>query len=123
MLAQIRKVAYSFLTDRCDVMQETTSSRGATGEPIKNWMTVAANVPCRIIKPGNTGSATAQALPALQDTLQEVYRVALPVDIPLGVDFRIASGGEEYDVVRIEQSLTDQMTRIAIVSRRNGFNA
>lgn len=114
--AQIKGMTDAQLTDTCVIEQET-ETRGSMGEPIIVWELVAANVPCRVIKPGQANT-NAGDIVANQETLQDLYRLIVPNTVALGVDQRVTTDGFVYNIVRIETALTDDVFHMALITRR-----
>lgn len=92
------------LTDTCTISRET-AGRGAMFEPLHQYAVVAADVPCRVIlsNAGDEGSASEGAA----ETIVERYRLITPVGTAFEVDDRVTVGGAVYDVVEINDRLTD----------------
>lgn len=119
MKAAIRRQVMRWLKDRCEILAETHTF-DETGAPVVSWSSVQADIPCRMIL--NKRGGYAPALVGEQDSIQETYRLALPADVALTTDQRIQLNGVVYAVVGFEDGMTDQMTNIAYVSRRDGAN-
>jgi hypothetical protein len=113
--ARIRAIAAKWLKDRCNITVQTTAT-GPLGEQLDQYVSVQSNVPCRVIKVSMSPSAM---IVGGQESMQDMYRVSVPVGTALAVDQRIElSNGLEYDVVDLETELTDEMFEHALVSRQ-----
>lgn len=116
ILAQIRKTAQQFLTDTCSVYEEETMV-DEFGDSSRTLRTVAIDAACRIIKVGqNTTSAA--SITSNREDIRDEYKLSVLRTTPLSVDYRIKHDDVEYDVVRIETSLTDEVFHHAILQRR-----
>lgn len=115
-LTRIQRTGAGFLTQRCKIEAET-ETRGDMGEPLHVWAMVADDVPCRVIQAGQFNAAAVQVVGS-QETLPEMYRLALPPETPLDVDQRVTVDGVTYNVVRMETALTDEVFRHALIVRR-----
>lgn len=116
MLAQIRKTAAGFLTDTCTVRREVTTP-DVYGGVQRVLETVAADVRCRIITV-NRQSGSAAGITSDRENLRDEYRLSLLRSVPLGTDYVVTHDGVDYDVVRIETALTDEVFHHAILHRR-----
>lgn len=116
MLAQIRKSAETFLTDTCTIRREVTTP-DAYGGVQRVQELVAADVRCRIITV-NRQSASSTTITSDRETLRDEYRLSVLRTVPLGTDYMVTVEGVDYDVVRIETRLTDEVFHHAILHRR-----
>lgn len=114
-LARIRRVVGQFLTDTCTIEREALTT-GEYGQPTHSWELVASAVPCRLLMIKRDGSGVVTA--ADQETMQEQYSLIVANTVTLDANYRVTVGGIEYDVVRLETSLTDEAYHKAIVARR-----
>lgn len=115
-LAKIRKRAYAFLEDRC-VIERQRQERGSMGQPIAPaWDVVASDVPCRLVMAGRQLNGM-DAVVGSQEALVERYKIALPYDAVVDVDYRITVNGEAYGVVSVERILTAKVFVQAVVTK------
>lgn len=115
-LQQLRAAARMWLKDRCTIEVET-SAVGEMGEPLEGWDVVADDIPCRVIKAGWSNADMTEIIGS-QETMAEMYKAALPVGTPIGIDQRLTVGGATYDVVHVETALTDAVMVHAWIIRR-----
>lgn len=120
--AIIRRRVNTFLTELCSIERET-NMRGHMGEPLSNrWETVAENVPCRIITLGQNSTQSEAEPVGSTEALIERWRLICPAGTVLAVDNRaVLSDGRKYQIVDIDDRLTDQaFVSATVVRARNG---
>lgn len=116
VLQQIRATAAAFLSEKC-TLQQGVQHEGEFGDAPLVWVNASVDVPCRLVKQGNEKQPGA-VVTAGQDTLDEMYKLSLPRDTSVEVDYRVLHGDVTYEVVRIESALTDAVFTQAIVRRK-----
>jgi len=109
--------AKQYMKTTCTIEQEVVVT-GEFAQPVKNWQVVASNAPCRVITVGSTRGTSAVNEAGAQENLQQEYRLEVTVDIALSVNQRVMVDGEQYNIVRIEKALTDELFHQAIMTRR-----
>ncbi len=114
-LVQLRTAARRYLTDRCTVERENRVT-GNYGEVSRTWESIAVEVPCRLVVARRTELSGAGII-GLRETVECVYRVALPPDTPIHIDDRLTIDGVSYGVVRLETALTDAIFIQAVVTK------
>ena len=114
LLGRIQQRVEMFLTDSC-LIESETDSMGDFGEPLHTWQSVASNVPCRLIRQ-SMDQGGAQVVGS-QEALIETYKLIVPGDTALDADQRVTVGGEVYQIVQVVMTLTDTVTRTAIMTR------
>ncbi len=122
MLNRLKASAELWLNQTCTIeVQEYTTSEIAS--QVKAWSVVATNVPCRVIQATSRSSSSQAALVGKQESLTELYRIALPpldsttYSWGLTVDQRITVGDHKYQVIAVEQELADEIFRHALITR------
>ena len=125
LLSSIRASGVDFLNETCriDVQDYVTDEFKSE---VKAWTIVAESVPCRVIQATSRSSSSEAALVGKQESLRELYRIALPPKDAtyawdLTVNQRITLGTvpnqHVYHVVAVEQELTDDVFRHALLTR------
>lgn len=112
--ARIRKQAEQFLTESCSIQTEVITT-DAYGAQISVWQTVATSVPCRVVTAGISMQGIQDV--AQRETMQETYRIAVPVSIALAPNQRIQVGGRTYHVIMLGVELTDAMFKTCYATR------
>ena len=123
--ARIEAVALRTMKDRA-LIERAVQASDVYGDPTgSDWETVAADVPCRVIRANrSTGSAIQET--GGQETLEQEHQIVVPrwaaVDIDQRVTVTSAIDGTtaEYKVVRITAGWTDEMFRSYVAVRRYG---
>ncbi len=105
--AQIRAISSRWLTDRALIERETVTI-GALGDAIREWETVASDVPCRVII-ARRSDLSASGIAADREMLTHSCRIVFPAGTSVGVDMRVTVDGEAYHIVRVEDALTDDI--------------
>lgn len=108
--------AREFLPERALIEREDVST-GSMGEARSVWVVSAVDVPCRIIRGGETRRDMTSTDGAVE-ALPETYRLALSRGTAVGVNHRLTVGGNVYQVVGVEAMLTEQVFRMVTVVRR-----
>ncbi len=115
-LGIVRRNVNAMLTDTCTIYSEG-SGRDSSGAPLHTLESVASDVACRIIRSTSRAQTRAQTV-AGQEALVELYRLILPVGTPFTVnDVVELSSGERYQVVNVEDKLTDSAFVEASITR------
>lgn len=115
-LNQVRAAAGKWLKDSCTIEQQTIVT-GEYGEEASQWSVIATDVKCRVIRSArNSGSATQER--GAQETLEQEYKLAVPVSVDLGINQRVTVNGVTYQIVRVEIALTDEIFKSATIVRR-----
>jgi hypothetical protein len=123
--ARIEAVALRTMKDRALIEREVHTP-DIYGDPTDDaWETVAANVPCRVIRANrSTGSAVQET--GGQETLEMEHQIVVPRWAAMDIDQRVtvtsAIDGTTttYKVVRITAGWTDEVFRSYVVVRRYG---
>lgn len=117
--AIIRRRVNTTLTELCSIEHET-GMKGSMGEPLHGWETVAADVPCRVIR-ANAASRGTEAVGSTE-ALVERWRLICPAGTVFAVDNRVRlSDGRVFQIVGIDDRLTDEAFVSALMVRaRNG---
>ena len=103
------------LTDRCTI-QRQTGATGTMGEPLNQLELIASDVPCRVIR-AKTPNANSQMVIGNQKSMVERYRLICPVDTDFRVDDVVTVGDDIYQVVDVEDKLTDAAFAGGVVTR------
>lgn len=115
-IAAVRRNVNQMLTETCTIQRET-GTRGTMGEPSHLHENVATNVACRVIR---TGMRTRSQMEQVggQEALVEMYRLITPVGTAFAVDDQVVmSDGRVFQVVDVEDGLTDEAFAGAIIAR------
>ena len=119
MAGWLRGAAAQYLSDRCTIEREDHSEDEYGGQTIA-WVTAALDVPCRLIKRGQ--STTDAQIAAGRDTINDGYKLALLAGSPgasiIGADMRVTINGIVYQVMSVESALTDGVFVMLIIERK-----
>ena len=123
--ATLRNKALTFLIDTCTI-EAKTQSVDEIGAPVNAWIVVASSVPCRVVMAGRSNANNAN-LAAMQESMTDTYKLSVPVqnstyNWTLAIDQRITINSVIYNVVSIEDGLTDTIFRQAILTRERAGN-
>lgn len=111
-LAIVRARVADTLTERCTIERETLT-RGTMGEPLHQWVAVASDMPCRVIRGKQGGYQDVGAT----ESLVERYRVIFPLTAYFKTDDRIRmTSGEVYQVVDVVDKWSDGAFVAALVA-------
>ena len=105
---QLRREMLRWLTDTATIYKQTTD-RIVLTEPVPTVVVIATGVPCRVL----TTPVGLSSLQLEQELRPEKVRVIFPhgtvVDSGSNADwdFYVTIGSADYEIVRIEDSLTD----------------
>lgn len=116
-LAIVQRNVGEMLTDICTISRETGAT-GTMGEPLHVLEVVASEVACRVIR-ARTPSSSASQVVGSQEAMVEVYRLICPSGTAFTVDdvVTLASDGSVYQVVNVEDKLTDGAFAGAVMTR------
>jgi len=113
-VAWMRRYAERYLTQTA-LIEVQASTLDSFGGRTDAWETVAADVPCAIIRNVKiSGDDIVQE--GRRETMQSRYRLVVPHDTALSVDQRVTVDGEVYHVVAIEIRTTNSVTATAIIT-------
>lgn len=105
ILSQLRRTANQWLKESCTIERQT-EDRGAFGEQIHDFETVATDVPCRVINGGQSNTADSQMF-GNQEVMLDQYRIVMPAGTVVDVDYRVTVGGRVYNVTAVTDDRTD----------------
>jgi hypothetical protein len=114
-LAIVQRNVNEMLTDVCTIKRQTGAT-GTMGEPLNQLELIASDVPCRVIR-AKTPNANSQAVIGSQKAQVERYRLICPVDTAFRVDDVVIVGSDVYQVVDVEDKLTDGAFAGAVITR------
>lgn len=114
-LAIVQRNVNEMLTDVCTIKRQTGAT-GTMGEPLNQLELIASDVPCRVIR-AKTPNANSQAVIGSQKAQVERYRLICPVDTAFRVDDVVSVGSDVYQVVDVEDKLTDGAFAGAVITR------
>lgn len=115
-IAVVRRNVSEMLTETC-TLQRRTGATGLMGEPLDTFENVATNVACRVIRARVPSQSTTQPVGS-QEAMVDLYRMEFPYDTTLEVQLRAVMGdGRIYDLVSVEDDLTDKAFAGAVVKR------
>jgi hypothetical protein len=115
-VALVQRNINLMLGERCTLERET-GQMGLMGEPLHTWEVVVDNIPCRIIRAGQSFSSAA-AIVGSQEALIERYRLICPTGTPFTLEDRVRfDDGRLYQVVQVEDGLTEGVFVSAIITR------
>jgi hypothetical protein len=117
-LAIVQRNVGEMLTDICTISRETGAT-GTMGEPLHVLEVVASEVACRVIRSSQRLGSSAMAIVGSQEAMVEVYRLICPSGTAFTVDdvVTLASDGSVYQVVNVEDKLTDGAFAGAVMTR------
>lgn len=115
-LALVRRNVNDMLTQTCQIERQAFAE-GSMGERKHGTEVIAADVACRVIrltKRSTTGTENVGS----QEALVERYKLITPVGTAFDKDDQIVmSSGEVYQVVDVEDKLTDEAFAGAMIVR------
>ena len=116
MLAMVKSEMARSLVDRCRIERALTTL-DENGGSVETWEIVADNEPCRVIQMGSSDSSQALAT-GERETLRRAYKLIVSVSVAVSVDYRVTIGADVYDIIRIEDALSDEVFHSVLMSRR-----
>lgn len=115
-IAIVQRNVGEMLTDTCTISRETGTT-GTMGEPLHALEVVASEVACRVIR-SRTPSSSANQVVGSQEAMVELYRLICPSGTAFAVDDVVTlSDGSVYQVVNVEDKLTDEAFAGAVITR------
>ena len=116
-IAIVQRNVNDMLTETCTITRET-GARGTMGEPLHDSTEIVAeNVSCRVIRVGQ-GSRGQTMNVGSQEAIVEMYRLICPVATGFTTDDIVTmSDGRIFQVINVEDGLTDEAFSGAIISR------
>ena len=114
-LSSIINSSRRWLKDTCTIERDT-ETLDELGSPVSGRITVAENVPCRIVKNKSLSNSAASIIGS-GESLTESYKIAIPSSYELDINYHITVGNVSYDVVNLETALTDEVFTQAIITR------
>lgn len=115
-IAIVRKNVNEMLTDTCTI-KRLTGATGTMGEPLNQLELIASDVQCRVIR-AKTPSGSSQMVVGTQQSMVEMYRLECPYDTAFLVDDVVTlADGSVYQVVSVEDKLTDSAFAGAVIQR------
>lgn len=115
-IALVRQNISAMLTESCTI-QRRSGAKGQMGEPLNTFENVATDVACRVIRARVPSSSSTQPVGG-SNAMVELYRLICPVGTTFVVEDRIVmSDGRIFEVVSLEDGLTDSGFAGAVVTR------
>lgn len=106
MRAAMAATVGGFLIERCTIAREVVTV-GEYGQSERSWVAVAANVPCRVIRPEYQNRMTLMGGDG-REMAREEYGLILPLDAePVQVKDRVTVNGRTLRVTRAAELMTD----------------
>jgi hypothetical protein len=116
-IAIVKQNVSEMLTDSCTIKRESGAT-GMMGEPLHDLVLVASGVACRVIRSSQRLGSSAMQVVGSQEAMVEVYRLICPVGTSFLVDDVVTlADGSVYQVVNVEDQLTDEAFAGAVISR------
>lgn len=116
-LAIIKRRVNTYLTERCRIEREA-GTRGQMGEPLHDSETVAADVPCRVIRLGQNSTQSEAEAVGSTEALIERWRLICPAGTTFAVDNRVwLADGRVYQIVDVDDRLTQEAFVSAVMVR------
>lgn len=116
----IKRYVASFLSSTC-VIRRSIERRDQHGAVSKESITIGESIPCRIITQRGGGAANAMRI-GNRETLVDMYRVVLPLDVDIKQDDQIVIDGAYYQVASIDDKLTDRVFKAVMLIRERDRN-
>jgi head-tail adaptor len=89
--------------------------------PIDVWSIRANEVKCRLVRSkAIQGDSIAEI--GEREAITSEYRLAVMIETDVNSDDRIIFHGETFDVVHVDDSLTDKFFKHVIIKRRRGVS-
>lgn len=105
-LALVKRTKRAFLTDLAIVETEALTTNDYGGS-LHSWQEVASSVPCRVLV--ETGGTNAAKMIGEQEGISETYMIAIALGFfTPAVNQRITVNGQVFQVVNIQEHLTDR---------------
>ena len=115
-LAIVQRNVNEMLTDNCTISRETGAT-GQMGEPLHVLEVVASEVACRVIRARTPSNSTSQVVGS-QEAMVESFRLICPSGTAFVTDDVVTtSDGSVYQVVSVEDKLTDGAFAGAVMTR------
>ena len=115
-IAVVRRAGNEMLTDTC-VLSRKSMATGNMGEPLPVLTIVATGVRCRVIR-AKVPANSSQQVVGSQQAMVETYRLECPYDTAFVVDDVVTlNDGTVYQVVNVEDQLTDSVFAGAVIMR------
>lgn len=115
MIAFIRSMALRWMTDTCTIERQADSV-GSLGQVLDSWQIVSTGTACRLI---TSKGATQPSTTVMADrlTLEDTYRISLPMGTVLNADYRITIGTSVFRVASVLDGRTDSADVQAVLVR------
>ncbi len=116
-IAKVQANVNAMLTESCTLQRESGAT-GSMGEPLRNvFGNIATGVQCRVIRAKTPSGGTGMVVGS-QEAMVELYRLICPVGTAFLVDDRVVmSDGRVFQVVNVEDGLTDKGFAGAVLTR------
>ena len=115
-IAKVRQIVGDTLTDVCDIDEQTTVT-GSMGQVLQSWTTRSSGVMCRLIRAGASNSSDS-GVQGGAEVIEDSVRIILPYGSEVAVDYRlVVADGESYQVVAIEDALSDK-GYVSVIGKR-----
>lgn len=118
-MLRMRRQAEKYLTDTC-VIERPYNTPGRYMTPNTMWVQIGQMVNCRMILPGQSLNTSGVRQTGEQETLTNMYRLALPRGTDIQADDQVTHNGTIYTVVRLATELTDEFFEMAILAVQQG---
>lgn len=116
-IAIVRRNVNEMFTDTCTLYVESGAT-GTMGEPQHTLEIAASNASCRVIRASQQFGKSSVVVVGSQEAMVELYRLECPYDTTLTVDMVAKlSDGSMYQIVGIEDKLTDSAFAGAVITR------
>lgn len=115
-IKRIQKTVNEFLSETCDIESSVDGATGSMGQKLQSWELVSTGVSCRVIRAGTRTSGDA-GIQGGRETIEDTVRIILPVGTVVDVDYRIIVGSRSYQVVGIQDDLSDAVD-VSVIGKR-----
>lgn len=116
-LAYIQRTAATFYKDTCLIEKDVETTDNQFGSKTHSWVTVAADVPCRVINLNRSNRSLVEQL-ASQEVMLDSYQLEVAYNVEIERDYRVTVNSEVYFVTRIESELTDTVFKQVLITRK-----
>lgn len=107
-----------YLTSRC-LLRVPSLTTNADGTPATAWNVIATSQPCRLIR-ASLSKSNATAIDEGQVLSVEDYRLVLADSVTLDVGSQAIISNVIYDIVRLDQNLTESFFHHYVIARQYG---
>lgn len=115
MLSMMRGQVEELLPDTAIIQSVIDASDGAGGQS-STWTAVTGGtVLCRIDPSARAADLVSDQVG--RETLEHIYQLTVPYNAPIAPHYRVAIGGENYEIVQLTENHSWRVSRRATIKR------